>query len=363
MSQNLIDANQPAHAIVETYDNGGAKRNDGTELTPANENPWYVLATIHGEQDAPEIDWDLHARNRRIWNGWMGAQLADSAREELAKQLQIDVAELRPLNKAEQRSVEAAFRDRLPGNKPPDPTRGIDCSRIYFSRPVAFAGPTRRIDCSGIYFSRPVAFSGFVFPGRADFRSATFGDRAIFRFATFGNHADFESATFGDHADFASATFSGWADFQIATFNKEADFGFATFSALAIVESARFDGLADFESAMFSGPAIFAFARFRALADFSDGAFRAATDFTDAIFETHVPKFFQRALHQDTVFTTDDANWPEITAENAADGKRAYTRLRQLMNELHKPDDEHFFFRREMRCNAHLEGWPHRALI
>ncbi len=68
--------------------------------------------------------------------------------------------------------------------------------------------------------------------------------------------------------------------------------------------------------------------------------------------------FYQRDLHQNTAFTTEDDHWPEITKENAADGKRAYTRLRQLMNALHKPDDEHFFFRQEMKCDAVLKtGW------
>ena len=51
-----------------------------------------------------------------------------------------------------------------------------------------------------------------------------------------------------------------------------------------------------------------------------------------------------------------------ITAENAAESKRAYTRLRQVMSELHKPDDEHFFGRQEMRCKALLEGRFQRAV-
>jgi hypothetical protein len=35
---------------------------------PAEKNPWYVLATIYGEQGAL-FDEELHAKNRRIWNG------------------------------------------------------------------------------------------------------------------------------------------------------------------------------------------------------------------------------------------------------------------------------------------------------
>ncbi len=35
------------------------------KLRPANENPWYLLATLHGKQSGEErgeIDYDLHAR-------------------------------------------------------------------------------------------------------------------------------------------------------------------------------------------------------------------------------------------------------------------------------------------------------------
>lgn len=40
------------------------------DLTLANENPWYVLMTLYGEQEGDEVDWDLHERNRNVWNSW-----------------------------------------------------------------------------------------------------------------------------------------------------------------------------------------------------------------------------------------------------------------------------------------------------
>ncbi|MCF6315364.1 MAG: hypothetical protein L3J30_03545 [Marinosulfonomonas sp.] len=47
-------------------------RNDGTVLTAANKNAWYVLATIFGEQEENARVWDydedLAAKNRRAWN-------------------------------------------------------------------------------------------------------------------------------------------------------------------------------------------------------------------------------------------------------------------------------------------------------
>jgi hypothetical protein len=36
-------------------EDGSALRNDGVELKPANSNPWYVLATVYGEQDSDKI--------------------------------------------------------------------------------------------------------------------------------------------------------------------------------------------------------------------------------------------------------------------------------------------------------------------
>ena len=46
--------------------------------------------------------------------------------------------------------------------------------------------------------------------------------------------------------------------------------------------------------------------------------------------------------------------------ENAEDEKEAFTRLRQIMVELHKPDDQHFFLRREMAAKALMGPWYDR---
>jgi hypothetical protein len=75
-----------------------------------------------------------------------------------------------------------------------------------------------------------------------------------------------------------------------------------------------------------------------------------------------VPEFYQRTFHQNTVFTDRRAVWPDITAETAEQAERAYTRLRQAMKELDKPDDEAFFGRQELRCKALTEGRFHRLV-
>ena len=49
-------------------------------LKPANENPWYVLMTLYGEQVGDEVHQALHARNRRVWNGWASQGLGEAER-------------------------------------------------------------------------------------------------------------------------------------------------------------------------------------------------------------------------------------------------------------------------------------------
>ena len=48
-----------------------------TKLTPANDNPWYWLATLYGEQTGDLIDKDLDAKNRIAWNRWVAEVLSD----------------------------------------------------------------------------------------------------------------------------------------------------------------------------------------------------------------------------------------------------------------------------------------------
>ena len=60
-------------------------------LRPANENPWYILMTLYGEQKGEEVDRELHEKNRRAWNAWSGHALNAEEREAAAKSSEIDM--------------------------------------------------------------------------------------------------------------------------------------------------------------------------------------------------------------------------------------------------------------------------------
>jgi len=294
----LTGPDLPPGAVVAVDEaTGEGLRNDGGRLKPAARNPWYVLATIAEEQTGALVDPDLHAKNRRYWNGWACAGMDQAERSALAEKMGLPEADLAPLTEEEDRVLRDSFAARL-GSKVPVPA------------------PDERIDFRETHFANSVFLVGCVFVSKFYSRSATFS-----------GGADFESVTFGGEADFGSATFSGYADFGSATF---------------------------------SGGAFFVFATFGEEADFSNQAFAGRTDFDRARFDGDVPTFYQRQMHQDTVFPTDPRHWPKVTADTAGAAKRAYARLRQIMNELQKPDEEHFFFRQEMACKALEERWWNR---
>src|ERR1700692_418431 len=51
------------------------KTDEKPRLNSANENPWYCLATLYGEQKSEQIDHDLLKRNRDGWDHWRGGHV------------------------------------------------------------------------------------------------------------------------------------------------------------------------------------------------------------------------------------------------------------------------------------------------
>jgi len=149
----------------------------------AKDNPWYRLATRHGEPS--KSDDEIAIKNRETWNRWMASLLSDELRTDLIKSGRWTCKELTPFPEAELRSIEAQVGLYA--------ATALDFSNTEFD--VFF--------CAG----------AFIFPSAVSFVGATFRGAAYFGYAMFRAKADFGSATFsGDaylgHAIFSDATFS-----------------------------------------------------------------------------------------------------------------------------------------------------------
>ena len=237
-------------------------------LRSANDNPWYCLATVHGEQPVKGYDDELAIKNRQGWNRWMAAALSDEERTHASK-IGFPASPLEPFSLEEKKELCLAFARRTgrENGQPPDPRDTADFSFTDFDRFVTL--------------------DFFLFK-RASFRSATFS-RASFHWATFFDNADFNSASFSDDANFISANFSRNADFNAATFSGDANFISATFTifGFTIFRSATFSGNADFHSATFSSSASFNSATFSGPASFTSATFAGNADFHSATFSKY----------------------------------------------------------------------------
>jgi len=314
--------------------------------TPTEQNPWYVLATIAGEQQSSDgLDEDLQLKNRAYWNAWAGQHLSAEEKAGIKSASDRSILKDTPEWSEVEAEVTEVFAKRLSGLDLPIPAQGI-----YFQN---------------VAFSAPVSFNGFYFPATADFRYATFSGVAFFPSATFSENADFADATFSRDAYFLHARFSGDARFFNATFSEYAFFNLATFSGVAIFLSATFSRDANFSEATFSGPTKFVMTKFLGRANFTDASFDAPCNFREAQFKVAYPDLEGTLLQAKTNISAEDDFWPktgkqktdpEWEDEPQTDKQAAQScaHLRQNMAAQGLPEAAHFFFRREMTHRSRI---------
>jgi hypothetical protein len=317
----------------------------------AEDNPWYLLATLYGVPPVLYQYDELREWNRVAWNRYFAPNLAATERARLTEKKRHREGELTPFLPEELREIEQAFAQRkgatnfvLPKN-----TDRIDFSNVQFGGDISFdkyllsecsfqdatfysratfAGATFfcRLEDDilgatfrGATFHDPVRFNdvhffnwanfrGATFDGGASFNDVVFFDRALFVGAIFfGGAASFGGAKFFDGAEFSRANFSCESDFAEAMFSsgifsKMADFRLASFSGPAQFESVKFLCAAAFERANFSNGVSFLKSAFSSAAKFENANFSGSTDFISATFEKS-SSFVNAKLKSKTSFT------------------------------------------------------------
>jgi len=313
---------------------------------PANENPWYCLATVYGEQGKAESERDdlplslfddnLASKNREAWNRWIASALLDAQRAELLKK-GFDSSELAPLTTEERTEFLKAFAKRTTA-VPPDPQEAVSFTSVLFERPISFCG----------FVFLDAFFHRAAFAHSADFDKAVFFGPASFYRATFASYAAFSSATFSDEADFGEALFSGEAFFGGVTFSGDTKFYGTTFSRGAHFNRAAFSSDVEFHKATFSHQAYFPETVFSGSNGFTACEFKSHTFFAGTKFLSDVPDFRDAKLREATEW--HDAQWPAWPKDKLAAQYQVYAfeRLKAEMERLRKHEDEQFFFAKEL---------------
>lgn len=286
-------------------------------LTPANENPWYVLATIHGEQSGDRIDVTLAENNRETWNRYYAETLTDEQKADLLVR-GVAAKDLFPLNNKEKAEITKQFYKRINNfnGKLPILHYNINFNNVLFQEDTIF---------EGFIFSKIINLTNAIFLKKSYFGDVFFLDLAIFKSVFFTEWAYFRAAIFKEGAAFNAVTASGGANFSSVIFMKWANFNSGNFSKSTI---------------------------------FIDASFKSHTSFAQFKFLSHVPDFRGASLHEATEW--HGASWPSVPADTKACQQQVYCyeRLKLEMERLKKHEDELAFFAREMRARRGLlERW------
>lgn len=304
----------------------------------AKDNPWYRLATLHGEPSY--VHDEIAAKNRVAWNRWMASRLTDDVRASLLGKSSLlgkrwTAEELTPYPDDQLRTIAAKI--------------GSSISAV--------------VDFTDTDFEGAAFFVGFVFSGYANFNRAAFSGHAYFSEATFSGPADFGRVTFSRdrNANFVGATFSREAIFAGATFGGRAYFMGATFSGETYFtptyfSGATFSGETHFSRTTFGGDAYFVGATFSGDVSFTDAAMQGVTGFDDVKFSSP-PQCYNTKLHEGT--TWHGVQWPETPhgVYRARQFIDAYERLKLEMDKLKKHGDELDFFALEQQCRRVADGF------
>ncbi|MCA8834172.1 MAG: hypothetical protein K8953_03715, partial [Proteobacteria bacterium] len=130
------------------------------------------------------------------------------------------------------------------------------------------------------------------------------------------------------------------------------------FFSLTFFDSTKFYGEALFYNAKFDNSAMFKGAEFFTLAGFGKADTSGSIKFIDTHFKTRVPYFHDAKIGTGVLWDRNDKLWPQTKQDNETDAKyknriannqNDYEVLVSHMQKLDKHDDEHFFFRQEMR--------------
>lgn len=378
---------------------------DKTKLKPAEENPWYVLATIYGE----EPDNKTHIKNRMVWNSWAVSKLNEEQKQVIAKK-RLGILDNVPNWDDIHQEVAKRFEKRLAGRKLPNPCTEIDfsftcfvrriCFRVFifplgidFSQSIFTEGADLRkgIFLAGANFGRTIfadktlfnnamffdyaLFKKAVFQGHPLFKGTTFFSRdksvvfiesafnvgAVFRETTFHGDATFRGADFFDYTSFHNATFFGSANFSRAdfyehapfskvTFSGSANFRETTFSKIATFPKTTFNALASFKNTTFEGHSYFRDTEFMIESIFTDCQFNEPCNLSSTKFKTVYPILEGTKLHEKTILVTNPNDWPDPKnyKQNPKQARASCEVLRHSMNNQGLPEQAHFFFRREM---------------
>ena len=327
------------------------------KLTPANENPWYVLMTLYGEQEGEEIDWELHEKNRSVWNYWMTTNNSDPAILDYFGWKEVKLrphsepggyghGKLRDALRREmaRRNPDGDFdRVELPPRLEVVEMDDLDIQNHLVLTEMVFSGP---LDLSSSHCHGCLVGANSLFQKRVGLDNLVVSEFLGFSGARFERDVNLVEAELAG-IDLANATLSGDAMFDGVTIRGHAEFERCIFVQGASFELARF-GVKGPDSK--TVPKV----------TFRECQFGGGLNFDKANFHATFPDFTGVVLPESAVFSAFPKGWPSGALDDPHQAKASCSAIRHVLGKQGLPEDEHFFFRREMGFAGQIGPWWQR---
>ncbi|WP_368186794.1 pentapeptide repeat-containing protein [Aestuariibius sp. HNIBRBA575] len=383
-----------------------------TGLTPANENPWYVLMTLYGEQDGEEIDEYIQEKNRRAWNAWVSQSLSNAELRWYLSELnlytphQIIVEEeliaWEKLSAEVQRIHQREMTERNEkGGKNylyrglPNPDECVDLSSLNMPKTLnvsnyLFLSSLRMrnskcdaLEAYGACFFRPVSLASSRF-NRLEFVSSVACKSMSMENTQVADRSSFDSSIFVGSANFGRSKFMGYCDFSRTKFLGEARFFLTSWYDRAQFDFAEFRQLASFQNALFDEHVSFADCHFGhrtpqgpSGVNFTNARFEKPATFRNAKFDDQYPILSNTKLNDRFIFSTEIEHWPVVKkyassflsrksnktaySPELVQAKESCSIIRHSLTNQGFHEDAHFFFRREMGFSGRIGPIWHRV--
>lgn len=379
------------------------------KLRPANENPWYVLMTLYGEQTAEQIDTELHKKNRAAWNAWSCQNFDGKRKIELAFVTRTPPHELSNWTTERQAEIQTLHNQQMVSRNPegfvypgvPHVSVDIAMEGLSFSSRLVLDGMVfsenssfnlsrfeNEVRCLSTYFSGSVNIARASFEGEATLINTTFSSDIFLGYCRFAESARFADSKFLKTAIFSSSIFRKGVFFGGVQFFGEANFGSVVFEGVASFPSTHFEGLtwfgpaedqkgidsrstrfeksAEFDRAIFVDHVYFEKVEFSSAdikyqPSFANCIFMKPASFKEAKFYFQYPDFSRATLNTESTFTAKDDFWPvETKVKLISDAKESCAKIRHNVGKQGLSEDEHFFYRREMGFSSRMGGAAQR---
>jgi hypothetical protein len=283
------------------------------KLKPAEENPWYVLATICDKQDENDKGIIVDGRaieNCEVWNSWAWARLQENGDKGVLK-----IKTLGLIFGPKWEDIRERVEERLK-------------KRLNYDNFRFLSG--HQINLDSTIFTKKVKFTNFIFPFMATFKDSLIFSEVVFDNSIFYKSAFFDGVKFNNTTSFVHTVFFG-----LTHFNGQVDF----------MKNNTFAHSVFYYHVSFSG------AIFRKRSNFRNCEFKKTCDFTASIFAEEYPWLEGTYFNQNFITTAHKYNWPNHNnyKQPLQEAKASCEILRAKMEAQGLHEQAHFFFRREMQ--------------